>query len=292
MPKLLFFCAVATLALAPLGCGAGGNAGGNEAATRTVRHCADSFNQALDRGEISLQPGYVRIQPEGATAYVATWQGSSTYFRPRGACLLALADSTGQGMLFSEATIPGQGRSWIPVSEPIPAAPPSGLELSGTVQLALIQLAHRSPNVELDPSSNRLTVTDASAGPVAIDPSSAARIRASGSGSAPDSSTAQTDTAATSNASTATEPLPSGASAGECGTVQVTPNTDEQEADVRVAGLTCSDAKAALLAWATGGYKGDGPPGFQCDSIPITTGYGGAKYHCTQGDKALEFTSY
>ena len=57
-------------------------------------------------------------------------------------------------------------------------------------------------------------------------------------------------------------------------------------------GLACSDAETALLAWAKGGYKGNGPAGFQCDSIPTTTGESGTKYHCTQGDKVLEFTSY
>ena len=70
------------------------------------------------------------------------------------------------------------------------------------------------------------------------------------------------------------------------------PRSDQQLADVRVAGLTCSDVESALLAWAKDGYKGNGPPGFQCDSIPTTTGEYGTKYHCTQGDKVLEFTSY
>lgn len=77
-----------------------------------------------------------------------------------------------------------------------------------------------------------------------------------------------------------------------CGTVGVTPNSDNAIGFVEVSGVSCDEAQSILFDWGQSGYPGEGPSGFTCedaDRAPNTAEGNSTGRRCTRGDATITF---
>ena len=77
-----------------------------------------------------------------------------------------------------------------------------------------------------------------------------------------------------------------------CGTVGVTPNSDNAIGFVEVSGVSCDEAQSILFDWGESGYPGDGPSGFTCEDAgraPNPAEGNSTGSRCTRGDMTITF---